>query len=185
MSTATQKQFVFTGWHMLGVVFLFFGTIITVNLYMAYHAISTWSGLVVENTYVASQQFNGKVAQARALAATGIHGSLAVKASMLHYEVLGPDGQPVEADRLVLNFKRPVGESQDFSVELTRQATGVFTALHEVLPGHWIVEAIAERDGTRILHHAERIAVHAAAINEAPVNRTVVNGAVADGAPVK
>jgi 1,2-dihydroxy-3-keto-5-methylthiopentene dioxygenase len=32
---------------------------------MAYLATSTWSGLVVKNTYVASQQFNGKTAAIR------------------------------------------------------------------------------------------------------------------------
>lgn len=180
MSTATQKQFVFTGWHMAGVIFLFFGTIISVNAYMAYHAVSTWSGLVVENTYVASQQFNGKVAQARALAATGIHGSLTVRAGTLRYEVLGQDGQPTEADRLILNFKRPVGESQDFSVELVHETEGVFAASKPVLPGHWIVEAIAERGGKRILHHAERISVHAA-----PIDGGATEAAPVDGAAVK
>ena len=45
----------FTGYHMLGVLVLYFGTIITVNLVMARFAITTWTGLVVENTYVASQ----------------------------------------------------------------------------------------------------------------------------------
>ena len=55
----------FTGWHMVVALGLFFGTIITVNLAMAYYANSTWSGLVVKNTYVASQEFNGKVADVR------------------------------------------------------------------------------------------------------------------------
>jgi len=162
MSTASQKGFVFTGWHMAGVMVLFFGTIISVNVFMAYNAITSWSGLVVPNTYVASQQFNGKVAQARALAATGVNGRLAVSAEGARYEILGPDGQPVEADRLVLNFKRPVGEHQDFSVEMTKEGRGVFSISREVLPGHWIVEAIAERGGERILHHAERVSVHGA-----------------------
>ncbi len=162
MSSASQKSFVFTGWHMAGVMVLFFGTIISVNVFMAYSAVTTWSGLVVPNTYVASQQFNGKVAQARALAATGINGRLSVTADGVRYEVLGADGQPVEADRLVLNFKRPVGEHQDFSVEMAAEGKGVFLASREILPGHWIVEAIAERGGERILHHAERVSVRGA-----------------------
>jgi nitrogen fixation protein FixH len=159
MSAVSRKSFAFTGWHMAGVMVLFFGTIISVNVFMAYNAITSWSGLVVPNTYVASQQFNGKVAQARALAATGIKGRLAVTADGARYEVLGPDGRPVEADRLVLNFKRPVGESQDFSIVMAAEGKGVFGASREILPGHWIVEAIGERGGERILHHAERISI--------------------------
>src|SRR3546814_8186701 len=62
MSTTPRKEFVFTGWHMLGAMLLFFGIVISVNLYMAWQATRSWSGLVVENTYIASQEFNGKVA---------------------------------------------------------------------------------------------------------------------------
>src|SRR3546814_20687118 len=76
MSTTPRKEFVFTGWHMLGAMLLFFGIVISVNLYMAWQATRSWSGLVVENTYIASQEFNGKVADAKALAASGVTGSL-------------------------------------------------------------------------------------------------------------
>lgn len=51
----------FSGWHMFGVIFLFFGTIISVNLILAFNAAGTWTGLVVKNTYVESQKFNGRV----------------------------------------------------------------------------------------------------------------------------
>ena len=67
MTTRDAGSFTFTGWHMLGVIGLFFGTIISVNFYMAYQAVHSWSGLVVENTYVASQQFNAKVEQITAI----------------------------------------------------------------------------------------------------------------------
>ncbi|MFB9949168.1 FixH family protein [Rhizobium puerariae] len=159
MSTTQQKSFVFTGWHMVGVMVMFFGTIISVNFYMAYNAVTSWSGLVAENTYVASQQFNGKAEEARALAATGVTGKLAINGSDVRYEVFHPKDGPVAADSLVLRFKRPVGEHQDFELDLAPGAKGVFTATHQVLPGHWIVEASAFRDGKRILHQAERVAV--------------------------
>lgn len=162
MKSASAKSFVFTGWHMLGVILVFFGTIISVNVFMAYQAFTSWSGFVVENTYVASQQFNGKVAEARALASTGVNGRLSVTSESIRYEVLGADGEPTAADRVELHFKRPVGEHQDFKVDLLPLGRGVFAATREVQPGHWIVEASAERGGRRILHHAERISVHGA-----------------------
>ncbi|CAN5652759.1 hypothetical protein BH11ACT8_BH11ACT8_25200 [soil metagenome] len=58
----------FTGRHMLAVVFAFFGTVITVNFVMAYLATGTFPGLVVENSYVASQNYNQSLADTRALA---------------------------------------------------------------------------------------------------------------------
>ena len=153
------KPFAFTGWHMLAVMVLFFGTIISVNFYMAYNAVTSWSGLVAENTYVASQQFNGKAAEARGLTASGVIGKLTIEGSNIRYEVSRSEDGPVDADTLVLKFKRPVGEHQDFELDLTPVSKGVFGTTHEVLPGHWIVDASAMRDGKRILHRAERIAV--------------------------
>lgn len=159
MIRAAKKPFTFTGWHMLAIMLSFFGVIISVNFFMAYQAVSSWSGLVVKNTYVASQQFNSKVAAERALAATGVTGNLTIEGSGIRYQVSGPDGA-VSADELVLTFRRPVGDQQDFSLTLAPQDAGIFSTQHEIRPGHWIVEAIATRDGKPILHQTRRIAVH-------------------------
>jgi nitrogen fixation protein FixH len=48
----------FTGWHMAALMVGGFGVIIGVNLFMAYQAISTFPGLEVQNSYVASQSFD-------------------------------------------------------------------------------------------------------------------------------
>jgi nitrogen fixation protein FixH len=49
----------FTGWHMALILIGFFAVVVGVNLLMARFASSTFGGVVVENSYVASQQFNG------------------------------------------------------------------------------------------------------------------------------
>ncbi|KAA3504113.1 cation transporter [Rhizobium rhizogenes] len=160
--TVNNRQasgFVFTGWHMLGVMVLFFGTIITVNMIMAWNAVTSWSGLVVPNTYVASQQFNAKAEAAKARAATGIKGRLVVDEKSVRYEVFHAESGPVETDSLTLHFRRPVGEHQNFDMELKPVSSGVFTAAHDMLPGQWIVEVTAVRDGRIIVHEGTRIAV--------------------------
>lgn len=48
----------FTGWHMAGILVAFFAVIIAVNMTMARYAVSTFGGVTVENSYVASQHFN-------------------------------------------------------------------------------------------------------------------------------
>lgn len=48
----------FTGYHMIACVVSFFAVIIFANVTMAWFASSSWTGLVVKNSYVASQQFN-------------------------------------------------------------------------------------------------------------------------------
>ncbi|MBW8285671.1 MAG: FixH family protein [Rhizobium sp.] len=160
MTMQSEKpSFVFTGWHMLGAMLLFFGTIITVNFTMAYLATSTWSGLVVKNTYIASQEFNGKAAGIRAMLSTGIKGTLEVRQDGIRYGLALPGDKPVLADKVTAHFKRPVGEHQDFVTELKPAGEGLYEASHPVLPGHWIVEIIAVKDGETIMHEANRIAV--------------------------
>ena len=69
MTTRVQG---FTGRHMLLVTTSFFAVVISVNVTMAWFASSSWSGLVVENTYVASQEFNHRAAEMKAMTASGI-----------------------------------------------------------------------------------------------------------------
>jgi len=159
MSTYAKKPFTFTGWHMLAIMLAFFGTIITVNFTMAYLATSTWSGLVVKNTYVASQQFNGKTAAIREMLATGIAGELSVDAKGMRYRLTLPENTPVIADSVTARFKRPVGTAQDFELQLTPAGDGLYLAEMDVLAGSWIVEIQAIKDGKMIMHEAKRITV--------------------------
>ncbi|MBC2670712.1 FixH family protein [Novosphingobium piscinae] len=48
----------FTGRHMAAIMLAFFGVVIAVNLLMAQLAGRTFGGVVVQNSYVASQHFN-------------------------------------------------------------------------------------------------------------------------------
>ncbi|NBB47696.1 cation transporter [Rhizobium sp. CRIBSB] len=159
MTTDAEKPFTFTGWHMLAIMLAFFGTIITVNFTMAYLATSSWSGLVVKNTYVASQQFNGKTAAIREMLATGITGDLSVDAKGMRYRLTLPGNTPVVADAVTAHFKRPVGIAQDFELQLTPAGDGLYLAETVVLPGSWIVEMQAIKGGKMIMHEAKRITV--------------------------
>ncbi|WP_411036686.1 FixH family protein [Shinella sp. BYT-45] len=154
-----QQGFVFTGWHMAGVMVLFFGTIITVNLIMAWNASHSWSGLVVQNTYVASQQFNGKVAEAKALAASGIEGSLAIEDGRIAYRIADAKGAPLAADDVSAVFKRPVDERKDFTLVLEPAGQGLFVAERAVPAGQWVVDISTRRDGERVFHQTVRTVV--------------------------
>lgn len=55
----------FTGWHMAAILIAFFAVVVTVNLTMATLATRTFGGKVVENSYVASQQYNRWLTAAR------------------------------------------------------------------------------------------------------------------------
>lgn len=55
----------FSGWHMAAILVAFFGVVIAVNVTMATFAVRTFGGTVVENSYVASQNYNRWLAEAR------------------------------------------------------------------------------------------------------------------------
>jgi len=61
----------FTGWHMTAILLVFFGVIVAVNFTMATFATRTFGGVVVENSYVASQHYNDWLKAARAQANLG------------------------------------------------------------------------------------------------------------------
>ena len=60
MRASTQ----FTGRHAAMILAAFFGVVIAVNFTMAMFATQTFGGVVVENSYVASQKYNGWLAAA-------------------------------------------------------------------------------------------------------------------------
>jgi nitrogen fixation protein FixH len=155
--TAQSSSQGFTGRHMLLVICTFFGVVISVNVTMAWLASSSWSGLVVQNTYVASQEFNQRAEAMKAMTASGISGVLSINGGMVHYDLRNRDGSPTAIDDVVLNFKRPVGDHEDFSITLRKTAEGRFEGEHGVATGDWIVEAISKRGGALIMHEAKRI----------------------------
>lgn len=147
----------FTGWHMLGIMLAFFGTIIAVNSLMAYYASSSWSGILAKNTYVASQEFNIKAAEARQWAKQGFRGELKVDGDLLTYRLQGPAGAVDRLSAVSVIFHRPVGEQQDFTLTLRRTADGAFSAQHALASGQWIADVAAIEDGKTIFHQAGRL----------------------------
>ena len=146
----------FTGWHMAAIMVAFFGTIISVNVLMAYLASSSWSGMLSKNTYVASQDFNRNAARSRAWIRQGLKGVLSIEGGMLHYRLEGPAEILAGIDHVEAVFHRPVGDKQDFSMKLVRH-DGQFSAPGALAEGPWIVDLAAMRGSELVYHQAERI----------------------------
>lgn len=151
----------FTGKHMLFTMVAFFGVIITVNLVMARFAITTWSGLVVPNTYVASQEFNGKAAESRAISALGYRIELIPEVDGLSIAFTDSDGNAAEADHMMATLRRPVGTHQDREMVLVQTSPGVYHAEGELAEGQWIATVTATRRGETLYKRAQRFQVKA------------------------
>lgn len=149
----------FTGKHMLAVLVLFFGTIFSVNLTLAYFANASWSGLVVKNSYVESQLFNEKQAVARAHAALGWHPSVSYEGGQLRFALLDAKGAPVATDGVKVKLMRPAHEGMDQVIALTDAGEGMHTATAHLADGQWVVEVLAEAGLDSPYRHAVRIVV--------------------------
>ena len=151
----------FTGKHMLATMVAFFGVIITVNLIMARFAVTTWSGLVVPNTYVASQEFNGRAAQSRAIAALGYQIDLDTDADGMSIVFTDSNGAAALADSIFVQLRRPVGTDQDRKMVLMRGSDGIYRAAGALAEGEWIATVTATRDNETIYKRGHRFHVSA------------------------
>ncbi|WP_027040365.1 FixH family protein [Mesorhizobium ciceri] len=150
MSVNTQRSWEFTGRHMLTTILAFFGVVIAVNLTMATLASRSWSGLIVENSYVASQQFNEEARKGRAQAALGWTGKLTVASGEVRYSLADSKGKPVPLHGVKVLFRHPAYEAEDEALTLAAVSGGTsgnteeFAARHTPRNGVWIVEIDAD-----------------------------------------
>lgn len=126
----------FTGWHMAGILVAFFGVVIAVNFTMAGYARSTFGGVVVENSYVASQEFNGWLEAARAQEELGWTVESRWRDDR-HLEVKlanVPDDAQVSAAA-----RHPLGRLPDREVEFRQADEGFFVSRDELSAGRWLL----------------------------------------------
>lgn len=139
---STEKEF--TGRHMLAIMLAFFGVIITVNVTMAMFARASWTGLVVKNSYVASQEFNEKAAEERAQAALGYAARLVIDGEAISYAILDRDGRKVPIASAAATFHRPVTTREDTHVAFAIGHDGTARGTEDLTDGVWIMEFTAD-----------------------------------------
>ena len=141
----------FTGRHMALVMCGFFGVVVAVNGLLANLAVATFSGVVVENAYVASQGFNRMLGAARADAALGWTLDLARGPDGAVRFTLGDAaGAPISGARVLARADHPLGARRPPVMLAPREvAPGIYEAR---LPGgRWHV-AVEVRAGGQVWH---------------------------------
>jgi nitrogen fixation protein FixH len=130
----------FTGRHMLFIMLAFFGLILGVNVTMAYFAAGSWPGLVVQNSYVASQEFNGKLRDAAHQADLGWSGDLSYEAGSLSFGLRDRQGKSIGISAVTAKLGRPSTIDQDVRLALKPVAGGQVRADHTLAPGQWFAD---------------------------------------------
>ena len=135
-----QDTFEFTGKHMLLLMIVFFGIIMSVNVTMAIIAKGSWTGLVVKNSYVASQEFNGKLEKAKAQKALGLHSEVAYEKGVLTIRIMDGSGNSVADSDLLVRIGRPAYEQLDQEVTLKPASDSTFQLHMPLETGPWALE---------------------------------------------
>ncbi len=131
---ATRK---FTGWHMLAIMIAFFAVIVAVNLTMAMFASTSWTGLVVKSSYVASQGYNDELAAAERQRLAGWTSELSYGDGLVVFAIRDRSGAPVDAADVELFVGRPATERDDQTLDLIADGSGAYRAELALEPGLW------------------------------------------------
>jgi nitrogen fixation protein FixH len=145
--TGTNNARQFTGKHMLAIMLGFFAVVLSANMTMVYFARHSWTGLVVANSYVASQEFDTKTRKMEAMAAMDVHPEVSFASGTLRVVLHTKAGDPVPARNVKLSIGRPSNEGQDRVVDMAERASGTFEAPQELGHGQWTGTITAELPG--------------------------------------
>jgi nitrogen fixation protein FixH len=147
-----------TGWHMLVIVCLFFGTIIAVNLVMAFAATGTFPGLVVENSYVASQHYDELLEKAREQDKAGWSYELSADGGLIRAK-LSQHGAPLTDLSVIAHVGRPSTTREDRAFDLALSPDRSFHASEPLPPGLWEVDLEARRGPDILFRRTQEIFV--------------------------
>ena len=144
--TSTPAPRGFTGRHMWMVMVGFFGLIIAVNFTMAWVASRTFGGSIVENSYVASQQFNGWLRAARAQAQLGWSSTLGLDSDR-HVVLAVKSAGGAGGFAATGTAHHPLGMAPDVPLVFAVGADGRLHSAAALPYGRWLVRIAVTRDG--------------------------------------
>jgi len=132
----------FTGKHITVIIVAFFAVVVGVNLIMARAAIRTFGGVVVDNSYVASQNYNKWLDAAARQKALG----WAVKTARGDdgRVVVTMTGAPASGLTLIAQARHPLGRLPDQALTFQRQADGSFRSNEALAGGRWTLRIEAQ-----------------------------------------
>ncbi|MEQ1547425.1 MAG: FixH family protein [Chakrabartia sp.] len=140
----------FTGWHMTAILVSFFGIVVAVNLLMARYAVGTFGGTVVDNSYVASQNYNRWLAEADNQAKLAWKPHVALDLSRRVQLSVTKDNAPLLDVTATGAAIHPLGKAPSITLTFMPAQNGILYA-QQILPtGRWRVQ-LSIRKGSDIL----------------------------------
>lgn len=135
MNILTQGKF--TGWHMTAILVSFFGVVMAVNFTMARMAVGTFGGTVVDNSYVASQQYNQWLNAAVRQDKLGWKANIALSSDRHVIIDARKDDAPISQLAAVGDALHPLGRTDDIPLTFSVMADGRMRSAQSLPAGRW------------------------------------------------
>ena len=146
----------FTGWHMTAILVAFFGVVMAVNFTMARMAVSTFGGTVVDNSYVASQEYNRWLDAAALQDKLGWDVAVSMDANR-HVRIdASSNGAMLEQMTAVGDALHPLGRAPDVSLSFTATPEGQLLSTKPLPAGRWNLR-LSLRRGADIYKLVEKV----------------------------
>lgn len=146
MQTQIPQPKRFTGRHATMLFVVFFGIIMTVNFTMAHYATATFGGVVVKNSYVASQEFNTWLEKAEEQAQWGWQ--VSPKWQEDGHVAITLEGVPSSAV-ITATARHPLGRRNDTKLAFRQIAEGHFVSTQALADDRWTLRlAVTAEDKT-------------------------------------
>lgn len=145
----------FTGWHMTAILVGFFAIVMAVNFTMARLAFSTFGGKVVENSYVASQQYNDLLAKAQAQDAMGWTHSLTLDSTRHVRLTLSAGGEPLAISGTSAMLSHPLGRVPAVPLTLVGDGRGGMISTEPLAEGRWRLDLIVLHGGQEARYRSD------------------------------
>jgi nitrogen fixation protein FixH len=145
----------FTGRHMLLLMLAFFAVVLLANGTLVVVAMNNWSGLVVPNSYVASQKFNAAIDEAQVRAGKDWRGSFDIDENGRAILTLRDGKGLAVAGRQVRGHAaRPTHEKADQDLTFREVESGTYQVQEDLATGVWLLTVRVE--GHQGLDYANR-----------------------------
>jgi len=144
----------FTGYHMLACIVGFFLIVIGVNATMATIAERSFTGVVVENSYVASQHFNHWLAEAKAQDKLGWRASIDQDGGHVTVALTGPEDLIRDA-KVSGTAVHPLGHLPDQLIHFVAGGAGHYRSVERLPHGRWQIRVNASRGAEKASYMTE------------------------------
>lgn len=154
MTTSTPAG-ILTGRRVLMIALAAFLVMLAPNIVLSVAAVRTFSGLVVPNSYVASQEFDRDRAAQDALGWTV---ALAHEGDVVRLSITDAAGHAVHPPQISITLGRPTTERSDVTLALLPTPAG-YAATQPLAPGRWRAEVTATAEDGTAFHQTRALSV--------------------------